>query len=155
MKKIGLGVDYSNICKNYNTAYLDRDNKDPATAKCMKSVVAWMEGILGASKAQFSYDLFKLSNDVTVPMDEVASNRFLFYSLEKEIMLQSYVLAPQYTHFDNATDWVNKADEGFLIQNDEDGEGVYFYFNEGSIEEAWLKEQLEAFSLEEMQTPRK
>ncbi|MDQ7060323.1 MAG: hypothetical protein Q9M43_04060 [Sulfurimonas sp.] len=36
MKKIGLIVDYSNICTDYNTAYLDRDNLDPDTSKCMK-----------------------------------------------------------------------------------------------------------------------
>jgi hypothetical protein len=155
MKKVGLGVDYSNICKNYNTAYLDRDNKDPATAKCMKSVVAWMQGILQESMERFGYGLFKLSTDVLVPLDEVASNRFLFYSLEKEITLQSYVMGSSYYEFNGVTAWVNEATEGFLIQNDEDGEGVYFYCNEGSPEEVWLKEYLQAFSLEEMESPRK
>ncbi len=155
MKKAGIGVDYSNICKDYNTAYLDRDNKDPATSKCMKSVVAWMEKLLGSAMEHFGFELCKLSTDVKVKIDEVASNRFLFYSLEKEITLQSYLLQTQFIDYEGVSDWENRSEHGFLIQNGEDGEGVYFYFNEGSEEENWLKDYLAGLSLEEMDSPRK
>lgn len=155
MKKIGIGIDYSNICKGYNTAYLDRDNKDPATAKCMQQVVAWLNGLLSEFLETFGYNIYHLSSDAPVKVEEVASNRFLFYSLEKDITLQSYVMQKSYIPYDNSSAWVEESHEGVLIQNDEDGEGIYLYCNENSEEYRWMTQQLEAFSLDEVAAPRK
>ena len=57
MKKIGIAVDYSNICKDYNTVYLDRDNTDPATTKCMKQVLAWTKGFISEILENFEYKI--------------------------------------------------------------------------------------------------
>jgi len=150
MKKVGIGIDYSNICKDYNTAYLDRDNKDPQTSKCMKAVVAFTKELISDLLEHFEYKICKLNADVSVKIDEVASNRFLFYSLEKAITLQSYVMQKEYVAYDSLSTWAEESREGILIQNDEDGEGIYLYMNENSKEYQWLTERLRAFSLDEV-----
>lgn len=150
MNKVGIGIDYSNICKDYNTAYLDRDNKDPQTSKCMKSVVAFTKELLSEFLESFGYKIYKLNTNVPVKMDEVASNRFLFYSLEKAITLQSYVIQNEYVAYDSLSTWEDESSEGVLIQNDEDGEGIYLYMNENSKEYQWLSDRLKEFSLDEV-----
>ena len=150
MNKVGIGIDYSNICKDYNTAYLDRDNKDPQTSKCMKSVVAFTKELLSEFLESFGYKIYKLNTDVPVKIDEVASNRFLFYSLEKAITLQSYVIQKEYVAYDSLSTWEDESSEGVLIQNDEDGEGIYLYMNENSKEYQWLIDRLKEFSLDEI-----
>jgi hypothetical protein len=150
MKKTGIGIDYSNICKDYNTAYLDRDNKDPATKKCMKQVVDFTSAFISDLLQHFGYKIFKLNTDISVNIDEVASNRFLFYSLEKEITLQSYVIQKEYVEYDALSSWENESKEGILIKNDEDGEGIYLYMNENSNEYHWITEKLKEFSLDEV-----
>lgn len=150
MKKIGIGIDYSNICKDYNTSYLDRDNNDPATKKCMKQVVSWTKNFLSELTENFEYNTYALSSDSTVKIDDIASNRFLFYSLEKDITLQSYVIQKEYAQYDNLAAWEIENNEGVLIKNDEDGEGIYFYFNENSQVHQWIVDRLKDFSLEEV-----
>ena len=150
MSKVGIGIDYSNICKDYNTAYLDRDNKDPDTSKCMKKVVTWAKNLLSKLLEDFDYNIHKLNTDVPVSIDEVASNRFLFYSLEKAITLQSYVIQKEYIEYDSLTAWEAQSNQGILIHNDEDGEGVYLYFEKGSKEHQWLLDTLKEFSLDEV-----
>lgn len=155
MKKIGIGIDYSNICKDYNTAYLDRDNTDPATKKCMKEVLVWSNGFLSEFLENFKYNMYHLHSSIPVKLEEIASKRFLFYSLEKEITLQSYVLQKEYVEYDSLSSWENENNEGILIQNDEDGEGIYLYMEENSREHEWIKERLKSFTLEEVPFPTK
>jgi len=150
MNKTGIGIDYSNICTDYNTAYLDRDNKDPKTSKCMKSVVAWTHEFLTELLEHFGYSIYRLSSSVPVKRDEVASNRFLFFSLEKGITLQSYVVQKEYVEYESLSSWAEENREGLLIQNDEDGEGIYLYFDENSPVQQWVTKRLEAFSLDEV-----
>jgi len=150
MKKIGIEIDYSNICKDYNTSYLDRDNTDPATKKCMKEVLTWAQGFLSELLENFGYNMYQLHSPREVKVEDIASKRFLFYSLEKEITLQSYVLQKEYIEYDSLAAWEAKSSEGILIQNDEDGEGIYFYLNEDSDEHRWITNKLKDFSLDEV-----
>ena len=150
MKKIGIGIDYSNICKDYNTSYLDRDNTDPATKKCMKQVLAWTQEFLSEFLERFGYKMHHLHSATPVKIDDIASKRFLFYSLEKEITLQSYVIQKEYVEYESLAAWENENSEGILIQNDEDGEGVYLYLNENSREYQWIIDKLENFSLDDV-----
>jgi hypothetical protein len=155
MKKIGIGIDYSNICKDYNTVYLDRDNTDPATKKCMKQVMSWMHAFLTDILETFDYKIHNLSSETAVKVDDVASKRFLFYSLEKEITLQSYVLQPEYVYYDAIVAWEMDSNESILIQNDEDGGGVYLFFHENSKFHEWVKSKLKDFSLDDVPLPHK
>jgi len=150
MKKIGIGIDHSNICKDYNTVYLDRDNTDPATSKCMKQVLAWSQGFLTELLEHFDCKLHNLSTSTSVNVNDVASKRFLFYSLEKEITLQSFVIQKEYKEYESLTAWELDNSDNILVQNDEDGGGIYFFFKEGSEAGAWIKEKLKAFSLDEV-----
>ncbi|MEA1919729.1 MAG: hypothetical protein U9N52_07810 [Campylobacterota bacterium] len=150
MNKIGIGIDYSNICKNYNTAYLDRDNTDPATSKCMKEVLAWTHEFLSELLKSFGYKMYHLHAPTLVEIDEIASKRFLFYSLEKEITLQSYVVQNEYVAYESLSAWETQSSDGILIKNDEDGEGIFIYFNENSKEQQWIMNKLENFSLDEV-----
>ena len=150
MKKIGIGIDYSNICKDYNTSYLDRDNTDPATKKCMKQVLAWTQEFLSELLENFGYKMHHLHSATPVKIDDIASKRFLFYSLEKEITLQSYVIQKEYVEYESLTAWELDTNDSILIQNDEDGEGVYLYLNENSREYQWIIDKLENFSLDEV-----
>lgn len=150
MKKIGIGIDHSNICKDYNTMYLDRDNTDPATAKCMKQVLSWSQGFLSELLEHFDYKLHNLSSSTSVNVNDVASKRFLFYSLEKEITLQSYVIQKSYKEYASLTAWELDNSDNILVQNDEDGGGIYFFFNENSEVGPWIKEKLKDLSLDEV-----
>ena len=153
MNKTGIGIDYSNICKDYNTAYLDRDNKDPKTAKCMKQVLAWTKTFLEELIDHFGFQLTPLNASDPVKIDDVASNRFLFYSLEKAITVQSFVLQKECTAYDNIAAWGLQSHESILIMNDEDGEGIYFYFDKDSDIHRRISEQLGTFSVDEVPFP--
>jgi hypothetical protein len=150
MKKIGIGIDYSNICKDYNTSYLDRDNTDPATKKCMKQVLAWSQGFLSELLEHFGYKIHHLHSSTPVKIDDVSSKRFLFYSLEKEITLQSYVIQKEYVEYESLGAWELDTNDSILIQNDEDGEGIYLYLNENSSEHQWITDKLKNFSLDDI-----
>lgn len=150
MKKIGIGIDYSNICKDYNTAYLDRDNDDRATRKCMNQVLEFTKEFLSNLMENFGCKLYRLNSSEEVKIDEVASKRFLFYSLEKEITLQKYLIQKEYIPYETLATWENEAIESILVENDENGSGIYLYLNEGSEEHQWIIDQLQNFSLEEL-----
>ena len=150
MKKIGIGIDYSNICKDYNTSYLDRDNTDPATSKCMKQVLAWTQEFLSEFLESFGYKMHHLHSATPVKIGDIASKRFLFYSLEKEITLQSYVIQKEYVEYESLTAWELETNDNILIQNDEDGGAIYLYFNENSREHQWITDKLKNFSLDEV-----
>jgi len=150
MKKIGIGIDYSNICKDYNTVYLDRDNTDPATKKCMKNVLAWSHDFLSALLEHFDYKIYNVSSNVPVKVDDVSSKRFLFYSLEKEIMLQSYTIAKEYVEYDSLAAWEADESDTIMIQNEEDGGSVILFVNENSKEHQWIIDTLKDFSLDEV-----
>ena len=150
MKKVGIEVDYSNICTDYNTSYLDRDNTDPATSKCMKQVLTWSKEFLSELLENFEYRLHNLSSATPVDVDNVASKRFLFYSLEKEITLQSYVMQKEYVEYESLTAWELDSNDNILIQNDEDGGGVFLFVNENSKEYKWITDKLKDFSLDEV-----
>lgn len=150
MNKIGIGIDYSNICKDYNTAYLDRDNKDPATSGCMQRVLAWTKAFLSELSEHFGYNLYPLNLSDSVNIDEVASKRFLFYSLEKGITVQSFVMQKAGIPYESLAAWEAQSGDSILIQNDEDGEGIYLFVNEGSKEAQWIAEKLKDFSLDEV-----
>ena len=150
MKKIGIGIDYSNICKDYNTSYLDRDNLDPATSKCMKQVLSWTKELLSELVENFGYKLHNLSSDTPVTIDDVASKRFLFYSLEKEITLQSYVLQKEYIEYGSLAAWELESEDSILVKNDEDGGSIYFFVTEKSKEQQWIINQLQDLSLDEV-----
>jgi len=150
MKKIGLAIDYSDICRDYNTAYLDRDNLDPATKKCMKQVLTWSKTFLTELLEHFEVNLYNLSSEVPVDIDKVSSKRFLFYSLEKEITLQSYVMQKTFVQYDSLAAWEAEENETILVQNDEDGGCISFFVNENSPVTAWIKEKLQDFTLDEV-----
>ncbi|HQS65996.1 MAG TPA: hypothetical protein PLM93_02270 [Sulfuricurvum sp.] len=155
MNKIGIGVDYSNICKDYNTSYLDRDNKDPATSKCMKQVLEWTQEFLSELIKNFDFKMYQLHSEIPLKIDDIASKRFLFYSLEKEIMLQDYVLQKEYVQYDNSTAWAEQNNDSVLIQNDEDGSGLYFFMEANSSMHQWMLNKLQRFSLDEIDFPTK
>ena len=155
MKIIGIGIDYSNICKEYNTVYLDRDNNDPATKKCMKSVLSWTKDFVSELLENFEYSLHNLSSSTSVKIDDIASKRFLFYSLEKEITLQSYVIGNKYVEYETLTAWELEKNDSVLIKNDEDGGAIYFYFNENSPVLQWITNKLQKFSLDEVELQTK
>ena len=150
MKKVGIGVEYSNICKDYNTFYLDRDNKDPETSKCMKKVIVWSEKFLSELLEAFGYKIYNLNSSVEAKVSDIASKRFLFYSLEKGITLQSYVLAKEFTQYEGLTAWESDSSENILVQNDEDGGALYFFVNKNSKEYNWIISNLKDFSLDEV-----
>ncbi|RUM65038.1 MAG: hypothetical protein DSZ04_00770 [Sulfurimonas sp.] len=151
MSIIGIGIDYSNICKDYNTVYLDRDNTDPDTKKCMKKVMTWTKEFVSELLETFEYKLYNLSSETPVKIDDVASKRFLFYSLEKEIILQSYVLDKEYVQYNNLSTWESDNENSLLIRNDEDGGSIYFYVDKNLKVREWILEKLKKFSLDEVE----
>jgi len=150
MNITGIGIDYSNICKEYNTSYLDRDNKDGATTRCMQQVLEWTRGFFSELAEHFGFEPHLLNDDVPVSMGEIASKRFLFYSLEKAITLQSFVMQKASKAYDSPAAWAAEGEQGVLIRNDEDGEGIYLYLAEGSAIQHWIMEKLKDFTLDDV-----
>lgn len=150
MKKIGIGIDYSNICKDYNTVYLDRDNTDPATKKCMNAILAWTSEFVSELSKTFGYKIYNFNASTLGTIDDIASKRFLFYSLEKEITLQNYIMQNEHVHYDSLAGWELDNDDSVLVKNDEDGGGIYFFFNENSSVHQWMISNLDGFSLDEV-----
>ncbi|CAA6804297.1 MAG: Unknown protein [uncultured Sulfurovum sp.] len=150
MKKIGLGLDYNNICKDYNTVYLDRDNNDRETVKCMKSVMDWFNKLLSELMQTFNYNIYRMNQNTALELKEIVQKRFFFYSLEKEMILQTFILQTEAISFDSPAHWAKNTENTLLIKNDDEGEGVYFYFNEDSEVHKWLLEKLREHSLDEV-----
>ncbi|MDQ7043373.1 MAG: hypothetical protein Q9M40_14685 [Sulfurimonas sp.] len=150
MSIMGIGIDYSNICKDYNTSYLDRDNTDPDTKKCMKKVMTWTKEFVSELLEKFEYKLYNLSSTTPVKVDDIASKRFLFYSLEKEITLQSYVIDKEYVEYKSLVAWEAENKNSLLIRNDEDGGSIYFYVDKNPEVREWIEEKLKDFSLDEV-----
>lgn len=150
MNKIGLSLDYNNICKDYNTVYLDRDNTDRETMQCMRSVMEWFTPFLAELLEHFEYNIYRLNNDSKLELSEIVRKRFFFYSLEKEIIAQTFMLQKAHTTYDNLSQWGKESTKSLLVQNDEEGEGIYFYFIKNSQMHTWLLERLKGFSLDEV-----
>lgn len=146
----GIGIDYSNICKDYNTMYLDRDNTDRETQTCMKKVVAWMNGLLTDFTNEFEFNIYNMDSGAEANVDIVAANRFLFYSLEKDITLQNFIVQKEFTKYSGDEDWSLNNKDGILLKNDEEGEGVYFYFNDDSKASVWIKDRLKDLTWDEV-----
>ena len=150
MNKIGLGLDYNNICKDYNTVYLDRDNNDMATTQCMKNVMDWFNEFFSDFIQSFEYELYRLNQPNPLELKEIVKKRFFFYSLEKEILAQTFVFQKETMTYNSLSEWSINGENSLLIQNDDEGEGVYFYFNENSNVHKWLLEKLSDYSLDEI-----
>ncbi len=150
MKKIGLGLDYSNICKDYNTVYLDRDNDDPKTIACMKKILHWLNEFLSEMLETFEYKIYRMNHKPALKLSEIVSKRFLFYSLEKALTAQTFILEKENIHYGNLTEWEEDSKESLLIQNDDEGEGMYFYVTENSKIHAWLLDKLKDCSLDQV-----
>ncbi len=148
MKKIGLSIDYNNICKDYNTVYLDRDNTDRETFECMNKVMSWFKPLLLELMKEFGYNLYRLNQATKLKPEEIVQKRFFFYSLEKEIIAQTFILKPDDTPYESLSDWALANTPSVLIQNDDEGEGIYFYFIENSDEHHWLLKKFRDFTVD-------
>jgi hypothetical protein len=142
MNKIGILIDYGNICTDYNTVYLDRDNNDKDTVECMTKVMRWLSPLLTELLEKFGYSIYRLNHDSALKLDEIVKKRFLFYSLEKEISAQTFILQKKYTYFDGLNQWAKEANDTLLVQNDDEGEGMYFYFEKDSDIHTWFSQKL-------------
>jgi len=138
------------ICKDYNTVYLDRDNDDPQTVKCMKKILAWLDEFLGEMVETFDYKIYRMNQESVLNLSEIVSKRFLFYSLEKALTAQTFILEKENKHYTNLAAWAANSEESLLIQNDDEGEGMYFYVPENSNIHTWLLDKLKDFSLDEV-----
>ena len=116
----------------------------------MKQVLTWTKEFLSKLLESYEGQLHNLSSSIPVKIDDVASKRFLFYSLEKEITLQSYVIQKEYVEYESLTAWELETNDNILIQNDEDGGSIYFFVNENSSEHQWITDKLKNFSLDEV-----
>ena len=150
MDKIGLSLDYNNICKDYNTVYLDRDNTDRETMQCMRKVMDWFAPFLSQLLSHFDYHIYRIGNDSKLNLGEIVRKRFFFYSLEKEIISQTFILQKEHKHYDSLAHWGEEAQDSLLIQNDEEGEGVVFYVTKDSEVHQWLLEKMKEFTLDEV-----
>ena len=138
MEKVCFEINFANICKDYNTAYLDRDNKDPDTMKCMQNVRNYVRELLNSILQEFGFKIYNLNSCFETSIDELASNRFLFYSLEKEITLQSFLIDLKCKPYSTLEDWIKCSNSGIVIKNDEDGGLIYLYVIKNSKEYEFL-----------------
>ncbi len=151
MNKIGLGLDYNNICKEYNTVYLDRDNTDPATVACMSKILKYFDEFFLDLMQNFDYQLYRINQNKPLPLKEMVKKRFFFYSLEKEIMAQTFIFQKEAIAYDSLEHWSKSEEDTLLVKNDDEGEGVYFYLNENSQVHQWILQRLSECSLDNIE----
>lgn len=144
MRHTVIQIDYSDICVDYNTVYLDRDNTDPETLGCMRKAMAWTRAFLEELAARFGFGFYYMNSGGAAAIDDIASRRFLFFSLEKGITVQHFVFRHAPAAFDSLQAWENGDEEGMLVHNDEDGEGIFLRLAEGSELHRWVRERLAA-----------
>jgi hypothetical protein len=149
-KKIGIGIDFSNICKDYNTVYLDRDNDDPETIACMKRVLQWYNAFFLELLEYFDYKIYRMNQDSSIELSEIVNKRFFFYSLEKEILAQTFVMQKEDIAYNGVNNWGKNATDSLMIQNDEEGEAIYFYMEENSDIHRWIINKLSNFTLDKL-----
>lgn len=150
MQKVGLGLDYSNLCKGYNTVYLDRDNDDRETIACMDTVMKWFKVFLSEFLERFESEVYRMNQASAVGLGEIVQRRFFFYSLEKEMILQTFILQQEDYLYDSWNEWLEAGQNTLLIKNDDEGEGVYFYCEKDSEIHRWLLDRLAGYSLDEI-----
>jgi len=148
MKKIGISIDYGNICTDYNTVYLDRDNTDSDTFKCMTAVMQWLKPFLSELMEAFDYSIYRMNQKPQLKLEDIVQKRFLFYSLEKALTPQTFILEKESKHYVSLPQWAADGENSLLIQNDDEGECLYFYFDENSAQHEWLKEKLGELALD-------
>jgi hypothetical protein len=151
MKIVGMGIDHSNICTNYNTMYLDRDNNDPATVGCMTKVLKFYEVFFTELIEAFSYTLYRINHDEAVALKEMVKKRFLFYSLEKEITMQTFLLHKTSNVYESIEAWSKDTAVSLLIKNDEEGEGIYLYCEKNTALHQWILQRLDGYNLDEVE----
>ncbi len=142
MKKIGISIDYGNICTDYNTVYLDRDNTDPDTFACMTKVMQWLKPFLSELMETFEYGIYRMNQKPQLNLEDIVQKRFLFYSLEKALTPQTFILEKESKQYVSLPQWAADGKDSLLIQNDDEGECLYLYFDEHSALHEWLKEKL-------------
>jgi len=155
MKKIAISIDYNNICKNYNTVYLDRDNTDRETSECMKKVMNWISEFLAELNETFSYKIYRMNSDSILSMDEIARKRFLFYSLEKEMLAQTFIFESSHINYETLNHWIEHDKNSVVIKNDDEGEGLHFYMNDNSEMHIWMLDKLKDFALDISEVTKK
>jgi len=155
MNKIGISIDYSNICKDYNTVYLDRDNDDKETRACMKKTMEWLSSFLSDLMQTFNFNIYRLNQNSSLDVEEIARKRFLFYSLEKEMLMQNFILQSEYIKYASLAKWGEESQNSLMIKNDDEGEGIYFYMQENSDIHNWILGKLKDFSLESVEFTEK
>lgn len=138
MEYVKLSLDYSAICTNYNTTYLDRDNTDPDTTACMDKVLGFVKEFVKEIMAQFNYMIYRGNCLQELEISEVVSKRFLFFSLEKEITLQNYSFQTKPFEYLNEEQWLEKNENGILLLNEEEGESLMIYVEKGSRIHKWI-----------------
>jgi len=116
----------------------------------MNKVMGWFNIFLPELMEEFDYKLYRMTQDKIVPLKEIVKKRFFFYSLEKEILAQTFIFQKESIVFSNLSEWSKHGEDSLLIQNDDEGEGVYFYFVENSELHKWLLTKLSSYSLYEV-----
>ena len=150
MKKIGIWIDFGNICDDYNTVYLDRDNTDRETFACMTKVMQWFNAFVTELSTTFESGIYRMDHDALLGLSEMVRKRFFFYSLEKEIIAQTFILRSDTLKYTSLNEWAKGNDDSLVLQNDEGGEGISLYFTKDSKMHTWIKDRLKDFSWDEI-----
>ena len=145
-----ITIDYAQLCPKFNTTYLDRDNTDPKTVACMHAITNYFDILLSTLKERFGLQLYRMGHDQTLSNKELCTNRFLFYSLEKEITKQSFILSALFVPIHHTDAWQKIKDAPLLITNDAMGEAIYIYLDDNSKAGEWLLHELKNFDKEKL-----
>ena len=143
-----ITIDYALLCPDFNTTYLDRDNTDPKTVACMHAIIDFFDELLDELKSCFDLSLYRVGHNEPQPNSALCTNRFLFYSLEKEITKQNFLLSKPFQPIDGIDDFFEKGIEGVFVTNDKMGEATYLYVDDSNKIGRWLLERLEQFDRE-------
>ena len=99
----------------------------------------WLNPLLSELLETFDCGIYRVNHDILLKLEDIVQKRFLFYSLEKELTAQTFIIK-----------WGGEDKDGLVIQNDDEGEGIYFYVTEGSAVHTWPLEKLSDYSVDEI-----
>jgi len=110
----------------------------------------WLNPLLSELLETFDYGIYRVNHDILLKLEDIVQKRFLFYSLEKELTAQTFIIQKEAVAYPSLIKWAEEDKDGLVIQNDDEGEGIYFYATEGSAVHTWLLEKLSMYSVDEI-----
>ena len=133
-------------CKELDYIYQNSTNIEALT--CMNDIKEFLTKLVSMIKYNHNYKVFSMKDNLEVEYIDICDDKFLFYSSENALEKQEFFLnIDSNNNSITFSQWYNNSKEGIVLENDEDGGGLYIHFNKNLISYEWLIKYLINFQI--------